>query len=132
MRLNLTGFLNDFTDKQESFIEFDPDTKTVATVFANAGSATYKGVEAEVVFAATENLRLFANYGYLDAQYDEFVIDITPTDDIKNPVDASFLTPRNAPDFTLGLGFNFIGRSARVNWRFSPSGPATAIGRRTS
>ena len=107
LRFNLTGFWNDFTDKQESFIEFDPDTKTVATVFANAGSATYKGVEAEVVLAATENLRLFANYGYLDAKYDEFVIDITPTDDIRNPVDASFLKPRNAPDFTLGLGFIF-------------------------
>ena len=59
------------------------------------------------MFAATENLRLFLNYGLLDAEYDEFNIDITPTDDIDNVVDASFLTPRNAPEFTLGLGFNF-------------------------
>ena len=107
LRVNITGFLNDFTDKQESFVKLDNDTKTVATVFENAASVTYKGVEAEVLFAATENLRLFLNYGLLDAEYDEFNIDITPTDDIDNVVDASFLKPRNAPDFTLGLGFIF-------------------------
>ncbi len=107
LRVNITGFLNDFTDKQESFVKLDNDTRTVATVFENAASVTYKGVEAEVLFAATENLRLFLNYGLLDAEYDEFNIDITPTDDIDNVVDASFLKPRNAPDFTLGLGFIF-------------------------
>ncbi len=107
LRVNIAGFLNDFTDKQESFVKLDNDTRTVATVFENAASVTYKGVEAEVLFAATENLRLFLNYGLLDAEYDEFNIDITPTDDIDNVVDASFLKPRNAPDFTLGLGFIF-------------------------
>ena len=107
LRINVSAFQNDFTDKQESFVKLDNDTKTVATVFENAASVTYKGVEAEVVLAATENLRLFLNYGLLDAEYDEFNIDITPTDDIDNVVDASFLTPRNAPEFTLGLGFNF-------------------------
>ena len=107
LRINVSAFLNDFTDKQESFVKLDNDTKTVATVFENAASVTYKGVEAEVVLAATEHLRLFLNYGLLDAEYDEFNIDITPTDDIDNVVDASFLTPRNAPEFTLGLGFNF-------------------------
>ena len=107
LRINVTAFQNDFTDKQESFVKLDNDTKTVATVFENAASVTYKGVEAEVMFAATENLRLFVNYGYLDAKYDEFDLDITPTDDVDNVVDATFLTPRNAPDFTLGLGFVF-------------------------
>ena len=107
LRFNLTAFLNEFTDKQESFVKLDNDTRTVATVFENAAAVTYKGVEAEVMFAATENLRLFVNYGYLDAKYDEFDLDITPTDDIDNVVDATFLKPRNAPDFTLGLGFTF-------------------------
>ena len=107
LRFNVSAFLNDFTDKQEAFVKLDNDTKTVATVFENAASVTYKGVEAEVMFAATEDLRLFVNYGYLDAKYDEFKLDITPTDDIDNVVDATFLTPRNAPEYTLGFGFIF-------------------------
>ncbi|MEM7220749.1 MAG: TonB-dependent receptor [Pseudomonadota bacterium] len=107
LRLNAAYFNNDFSNKQESFVQFDPDTRTVATVFENAGSATYQGIEAEAQFAATPNLLLFANIGWLDAEYDDFVIDVTPTDDIDNPVNATFLKPRNASDYTLGLGFDF-------------------------
>ena len=107
LRFNVTAFHNNFTDKQESFVKLDNDTRTVATVFENAAAVTYQGVEVELLFAATENLRLFVNFGYLDAKYDEFDIDITPTDDIDNVVDASFLKPRNAPDYTLGYGFTF-------------------------
>ena len=107
LRFNVSAFLNDFTDKQVTFVKLDNDTKTVATVFENAASVTYKGVEAEVMFAATENLRLFVNYGYLDAKYDEFKLDISPTDDIDNVVDATFLKPRNAAEYTLGYGFVF-------------------------
>ena len=107
VRFNAAYFHNDFSDKQESFVQFDPDTRTVATVFENAGSATYQGIEAEAQVAVTANLLLFANLGWLDAEYDDFVIDVTPTDDIDNPVNATFLDPRNASDFTLGFGFDF-------------------------
>ena len=61
----------------------------------------------EVEYAVTEGLRLFLNYGYLDAEYDEFNLDITPTDNIDNVVDGTFLTPGNALEFTVGYGFNF-------------------------
>ena len=107
LRANFTLFYNDFEDKQESFVKLDNDTKTVATVFENAGEVIYQGVEAELQFAATENLRLFLNYGYLDAEYEEFNLDITPTDDLDNVVDATFLEPRNAPEYTLGYGFTY-------------------------
>ena len=107
LRLNVALFSNDFTDKQESFVQFDPDTRTVATVFENAGSATYQGLEAEIKFAATPDLQIFLNYGWLDAEYDDFDLDVTPTDDIDNIVDATFLDPRNASEFTLGFGFEY-------------------------
>ena len=107
VRLNVAAFHNDFTDKQEAFVKFDPDTRTVATVFENAGSAVYKGIETEVQFAVTSGLMLFVNYGWLDAEYEEFDLDVTPTDDIVNVVDATFLDPRNASDYTLGFGFKF-------------------------
>ena len=107
LRANVTLFQNEFDDKQESFVKLDPSTSTVATVFENAASVTYQGVELELELAVTEGLRVFLNYGYLDAEYDEFNLDITPTDNIDNVVDATFLTPRNAPEYTLGYGFTF-------------------------
>jgi len=104
MRLNVTYFRNDFEDKQESFVALDPDTKTVASVFDNAASVIYQGLEVEVQYVFNEYFRGFLNYGALDAEYDEFETDINPNDAETIVEDASFLTPRNAPDFTLGVG----------------------------
>ena len=107
LRLNLTAFYNDFTDKQESFVALDPDTKTVASKFDNAGSVIYQGFEMEAEYLVNENLKVFFNYGYLDAEYDEFETDINATDGPDLIEDATHLTPRNAPEFTLGVGGTF-------------------------
>ena len=107
LRLNLTAFYNDFTDKQESFVALDPDTKTVASKFDNAGSVIYQGFEMEAEYLVNENLKVFFNYGYLDAEYDEFETDINATDGVALVEDATHLTPRNAPEFTLGFGGTF-------------------------
>ncbi len=107
VQLNLAYFYNDFEDKQEQSIQFDASTNTVATVFSNAASVIYQGIEVETQWAVTNYLRLFASFGWLDAEYDEFETDINPNDDaIGGPTieDASFLTPRNAPEYTYGLG----------------------------
>ena len=104
LRFNAVYFYNDFKDKQESFVALDPDTKTVATVFDNAASVKYKGIEIEAVFVFNEYFRGFINYGSLDAEYEEFFTDINPNDAQELIEDASFLTPRNAPEFTLGVG----------------------------
>ncbi len=107
MQLNLTAFYNDFEDKQESSVQVDPDTKTVATTFDNVASAIYKGFELEAQYVVSENLRVFFNYGYLDAEYEDFFTDINASDGIELVEDASHLTPRNAPKATLGLGGTF-------------------------
>lgn len=104
LRLNIAAFRNDFTDKQESSVQVDNDTRTVATVFDNVADATYEGWELETEFLVNENLTVFLNYGYLDASYDTFQTDINASDGIALIEDASFLTPRNAPEFTLGFG----------------------------
>ncbi|MDA0977319.1 MAG: TonB-dependent receptor [Proteobacteria bacterium] len=102
--LNVSLFQNDFIDKQEASVQVDPTTQTVATVFSNAADAEYKGYELETQFVVNENLRVFLNYGYLDASYDEFFTDINTSDGQTIIEDASFLTPRNAPKYTIGLG----------------------------
>ncbi len=104
LRLNLTAFQNDFIDKQEASVQVDPDTSTVATVFSNAADAEYKGYEVEAEYVFSEYFRAFLSYGYLDASYNEFETDINTADGIDLVEDASFLTPRNAPEFTAGVG----------------------------
>lgn len=104
LRLNITAFRNEFSDKQESSVQVDPDTKTVATVFDNVADATYQGLELETEFVVSQNLKVFFNYGYLDAEYDSFQTDINASDGVALIEDASFLTPRNAPEFTMGVG----------------------------
>lgn len=104
LQLNASYFFNDFEDKQEQSVQVDPTTNTVATVFSNAASAEYQGIELEAQFVATENLNLFASFGWLDAEYDDFSTDINPNDGVSEIVDASFLDPRNAPEITYGFG----------------------------
>ncbi|MEQ9001982.1 MAG: TonB-dependent receptor [Pseudomonadales bacterium] len=107
MRFNVAAFRNKFKDKQEASVQIDPSTNTVATVFDNVANATYQGVEVELEYVFTDYLRGFLNYGYLDAKYDDFETDIRPLDGIDLIEDASFLTPRNAPENTVGVGGTF-------------------------
>ena len=104
LRLNITYFRNDFEDKQESIVALDASTGTVASKFDNAASVIYEGWEVETQYVVNEYVRLFLNYGYLDAEYDDFETDINPNDNQDVVQDASFLTPRNAPENTLALG----------------------------
>ena len=123
LRVNITAFLNKFENKQESSVAFDEDTRTVATRFDNVADAEYKGLEVEAQFVFNEYFRVFANYGYLDAEYSGFETDINASDTATTTAlncngqfipanvggtcieDASHLKPRNAPENTLGLGF---------------------------
>lgn len=107
LRLNATLFRNDFENKQESSVQQDPDTLTVATVFDNVADATYQGFELETQYVVNKNLRVFLNYGFLDAEYSDFETDINAADNVTIVEDASFLTPRNSPENTLGVGGTF-------------------------
>ena len=69
------------TTKQEQAVQLDPDTRTVATVFSNVAKAVYWGIELESQFVLNEYVNLFATYGYLDADYKDFMTDLNPNDD---------------------------------------------------
>lgn len=104
LKFNVAVFYNEFKDKQEQSIQADPDTNTVATTFSNAASATYWGIEIETEYVFNQYVRAFLNYGYLDAEYDDFETDINANDGLDIVEDASFLTPRRAPENTIGVG----------------------------
>jgi iron complex outermembrane receptor protein len=123
LQLNLTAFYVDFEDKQESSVQLDPSTNTVATVFSNAATAIYSGIEAEGQYVLNEYARFFVTFGYLDAEYEDFETDINANDRVNEIEDATFLTPRNAPEYTYGVGgtFNYplLGGQIVLNTKYS-------------
>lgn len=67
-RLNLALFRNEFTDLQQSI--FSP--AAIAFIIDNVGSAVSQGVEADFMWAATDNLTISASAAILDAYYESF------------------------------------------------------------
>lgn len=97
IRLNLAGFFYDYTDQQ--FI----NQVGISGLLVNAGGAEIKGLEADLLFAATENLTLRAGLGILDTEYTELALAELGT---PNPVDTVDLAGNeliSAP----GVNFNF-------------------------
>jgi iron complex outermembrane receptor protein len=70
---NLAGFWTDITDYQTAIIDQDPDNPTVFRQYiANAPKVRSRGVEADVIAAPTDRLRLTASAAYTDAYYVSF------------------------------------------------------------
>lgn len=75
LRFNIAAFYVEYTDAQRALnatVENSVGTQFQQTLFFNAADATTKGVEAELVFLATEALTLNGNITWLDAKYDKF------------------------------------------------------------
>ena len=110
VQLNVAVFYNNFDDKQDSNVVLDETTGTVATVWENIGGVDYTGVELEARWAASANLDLWASAGYLDADYDDFLSsNFIPIEDrgTTPPENVDFLTVKNAPEWTFGLGGSY-------------------------
>jgi iron complex outermembrane receptor protein len=106
LRLALAGFYAEYEDVQVpgSVGAVIGGVPTFVGVTTNAGKATFKGVEAELVAtlmrdaASGTRLNFTGTAGYLDAQYDEFITNVPGT----GPVDvADFRRIQNTPKWTL-------------------------------
>ncbi|MGK0500196.1 MAG: iron complex outermembrane receptor protein [Oceanicoccus sp.] len=122
LRLNATVFMSDYTDKQEEVIIFGGSPPSANTVVRNAADAELAGIELEITAQVTSSLNLYANVGYLDAEYGDFVADING-DGVAS--DNSDLEIRNAPETTIGIGADFLTElsfgqfGAHYNYRWS-------------
>ena len=99
VRLNLAVFYTDYKDKQEEVIIPD-ELLGSRTVVRNASTVTTSGFEAEASWVATEALLLNANFGYLDASYDDYNADLNGDGIV---TDNSDLQLRRVPDYTGGV-----------------------------
>jgi iron complex outermembrane receptor protein len=116
LRLGLAGFYADYTDVQVpgSVGAVINGVPTFVGVTTNAGKATFKGIEAEMLatlMRGSDGSRLTFNgtFGYLDAQYDEFITNIAG----RGPVDvADFRRIQNTPKWTLSGTLDYSTRVA--------------------
>ena len=107
LRFALAAFIADYKDVQVpgSVGAVINNIPTFVGVTTNAGKASFKGVEAEVVAALyrspdrSSQLNFTGTLGYLDAQYDEFVTNIAGFDANGNATPGSRAQPVDVADF---------------------------------
>jgi iron complex outermembrane receptor protein len=110
---NATAFYMDYKDKQEEIQQPSATSGTgQVTRVVNAATATISGAEFELNWLATEGLMIRTNLGLLDAEYDDFIVDLgTPGNPM--PTDFSSLEFRRAPEITFSL-------SGDYDWQIGP------------
>lgn len=109
--LNLTVFHYDYKDLQVfRLTDFGPLTD-------NAAQSTIWGIEAEGKFEPTDSFSLDGSIGYLDATYDEYTIDIPPTDFSGNQLNyAPKWTTHVGAEYRMPVGENKL--IARLDWSY--------------
>ncbi len=96
LRANFSAFFYDYKDLQVTVY-----TPPASGFTQNAATAEVKGVEAEIIGAPAESIRLFASIAYLDARYKDY-----PEAQVKafGPFDASGKRLNDAPRWTFTAG----------------------------
>ena len=120
MILNGAIFKSEYDDKQESIL-IPVDLTNVATVVRNAASMEMTGIELELMYQVTEAWDLMVTYGYLEAEYKDYLADLNGDNVI---TDNSGLIPRNTPENTFGITTSYTAQigngelKGRVSYRF--------------
>lgn len=101
VRINLNYFHQDYSDIQRLVQTPIPGGSPEQRLF-NAASATIQGIELETAFLPFDGLRIEANLGYIDAQYDSF-------DNLTLPAGKTFkdLKFDRVPKWTAFVGFTY-------------------------
>ena len=94
LQANIAVFYNDIKDKQIS------NYLGAYSIIENAGKANVQGFELETIYALTESLTAFFNYGYLDSSYDEYIVGSV---DIASTAQFPY-----SPENKYSLGFEYV------------------------
>ncbi|WP_226702507.1 TonB-dependent receptor [Microbulbifer elongatus] len=101
VKTNMAVFHNTIDDMQRE-VNLPSETAGVAQLIRNTANATIRGAEFELMAAATDNLLLTMNLGYVDGEYDDIWLDLTG-DGVVDGADYALDIPRLAP-WTYGVG----------------------------
>lgn len=116
LRINGTAFYVSYEDFQRSTVVSIPGTALQETRTFNAAEVMAHGVELEIHALLSERLTLRANVGWLDAEYEKFLLD--------RNLDGVFEDFSNrqvvrAPEITGGLDLTYkqaLGSAGRLRW----------------
>ncbi|MEM8547134.1 MAG: TonB-dependent receptor, partial [Pseudomonadota bacterium] len=120
-RFNATYFFVNYEDFQRSAVVTVPGTAFQETRTFNAADVDASGLELELEVLLTDNLTLRANLGTLDAEYNEFILDL---DQDGNNEDFSGRDVVRAPEITGGIDLTYLqdmnnGGNIRYNLNFN-------------
>ncbi|WP_105101421.1 TonB-dependent receptor [Microbulbifer pacificus] len=101
VKANMALFHNTIDDMQRE-VNLPIEPAGVAQLIRNTANATIRGAEFELMAAASENLLLTMNLGYVDGEYDDVWLDISG-DGVVDGADYALEIPRLAP-WTYGVG----------------------------
>jgi len=107
LRLNIALFSVEFEDLQRSQVIPLPYAPFQETVLVNAGLSSNEGIEIELNWLPTDNIRIDANIATQDNKYDEFAWDETPNDGDPTKTDFSGLGIPYSPELSWGLSFTY-------------------------
>ena len=103
LRTNLAAFYNDYTDIQ--IAQFEAGSGGASSRLVNAGEATYSGFELDLVAVPMQGLVVDATYGYLDAEYEEYLAR-NPTTNMQVDISGNTTVART-PENTFSLGVQY-------------------------
>ena len=119
LRLNLAAFLTDYQNVQRNVPVVTPGANTLTSGNQNAATAEIRGLEAELIWAPTDNLTLGASGTLMDPEYTEFSIPVG-VDEAGDPIvvdvsDTPFLyAPKES--FTLSADYDVPLDRKRLNF----------------
>ena len=105
VRLNATYFNVNYEDFQRSTVVSVPGTAFQETRTFNAADVDAQGLEVELTALLAQNLTLRANIGWLDTEYDEFLLDRNLDGVLE---DFSGREVVRAPEITAGIDLTYI------------------------
>ncbi|MBK7170329.1 MAG: TonB-dependent receptor [Gammaproteobacteria bacterium] len=103
LRLNVALFTNDYTDIQIN--QFEAGTGGASSRIVNAGAGTYRGIEFDIAMVPLEGLTIDLTYGYLDAEFDEYLA-LNPATDMMEDI-SNVTTVNQAPENSASLGVQY-------------------------
>ncbi|HKR37174.1 MAG TPA: TonB-dependent receptor, partial [Steroidobacteraceae bacterium] len=109
LQLNLTVFYTPYHDVQigsQQFVNLNGNP-TNATAVLNAGKQLNQGAELESIWQPLPALTMVLNVGYLDAQFEEFLVGCVPAAPDCHRDISSLNEPINSPDWTTFLGATY-------------------------
>lgn len=107
LTFNAAGFVSKYKDLQQNTTITGGPTGN-QTITSNVGSATIKGIEADLTARPTDGLRLTATVGILDSKFKNFVVgNVSPVTGLPIPFDYSGNNLIYAPKFSGSLGAEY-------------------------